>query len=217
MFVVRGESLFRKLPAQVFHAGLDQVRRTAGDRFLAHLFRAELLHFRVHGGRGAAVVAQGDVRRLGSNILPAAELHVQHGLHAHNLGGGGHQRNPAQGLADHGDFREHFFKLVFHALFLELGAEVGKHAAGYLVAERVGVHHFIAVGSELAQAVVNGLEHFGNFNELVRVVIRLAGIAVQQGEHAQAVRLTRAVGEGGDGDVARVHPGVNRAEVGGGT
>ena len=48
----------------------------------------------------------------------AAELHVQHGLHAHNLGSGGHQRNPAQGLADHGDFREHFFKLVFHACLL---------------------------------------------------------------------------------------------------
>ena len=72
------------------------------------------------------------------------------------------------------------------------------------------------MGGEFAQAVIDGFEHFGDFNELVRVVIRLAGIAVQQGKHAQAVRLARAVGEGGDGDIARVHSGINGAEVGGG-
>ena len=215
MFVVRGEPLFRKFPAQVFHAGLDQVRRAAGDWFLAHLFRTEFLHFRVHGSRGAAIVAQGNVRRLGGDVLPAAELDVQNRLHAYDLGGGGHQRNPAQGLADYRDFREYFLKFVFHALFLELGAEVGKHAAGHLVAERVRVHHFVAVGGEFAQTFIDGFEHFGDFNELVRVVIRLAGIAVQQGKHAQAVRLARAVGEGGDGDIARVHSGINGAEVSG--
>ena len=215
-----GKSLGGELVAQILHAGLDAVGGAAGDDFLAGALGAFGLKLGIDGGGGVAVVAECHVHGLGGNLLPATELDVEGGLGAHNLRGGGDQRNPAKSLADNGNLCHHFVELVHDVEFLELVAEVGEHAAGHLVEEGGAVHNLVLVAGEAAQAAVDGLQHGRNLRELVLEVIGHDGaavIALEQGEHAHAVRLAGAVGKGGDGAVHGVGSGVDAGHVGTGT
>ena len=153
VFVVAREVLRFELLTQIIHVFVHCARGfdgAAGDGFLACLFGSLLLHHGIDWRRAAAVVAERDVGGLRRDLFPAAEFDIQECLHADDLRGRCHQRDPAEGFAHHGDFAENFLELVFHLLFFELRAEIREHPAGYLVFECIDVDHLVFVAGEVA-------------------------------------------------------------------
>ena len=76
------------------------------------------------------------------------------------------------------------------------------------------------MAGEAAKALVDRLQLGRDIRQLGLEVIRHHGaslVALHQGEHAQAVRLGRAVRKGRNGHVHRVRPGVHGRHIGGGT
>ena len=87
----------------------------------------------VHRCRGGAVLALEHPRRLlGDGLVALSRQHVEHGLGADDLRGGGNQRDHAQVLAHLGDFLEHLVQAVERVLLAQLIFQIGQHAAGYL-------------------------------------------------------------------------------------
>ena len=123
--------------------------------------------FLVHLAGELAVGASEQVLAVVGEVLVAAHEHVEHGLGAHDLAGGGHQGRVAEVLADHGDLRQHVVVLILGAGLLELAHQVAEHAAGHLVDEGVGVHHhgLGGVGALLHHPILDLAEVLGYLGE----------------------------------------------------
>jgi hypothetical protein len=161
-----------------------------------------------------AVLAQDDVLGVLGDDLPAAHLHVHHGLGADDLRGGSDQRDPAQALAHVGHFVHDLRDLVAHALFLELVQEVGHHAAGHLVAQDAHIGALVVRAGVGGQFLVDAFEVLGELEQELLAVLGFATRALEHFLHQQGVRLARAVGERSDGAIEDVHAGGDGRVVG---
>ena len=101
----------------------------------------ELVHeFVLDGGHRLAVVAaQVFFYRLGHDGV-ASEQDVGHGLRSDHLAHRGDERREAEVGAGSGNLLKHVAHPVERARLAELGDHVGRHAAGYLVAEDARVN-----------------------------------------------------------------------------
>ena len=217
VLVVCGEAKLLEFGAEVVHQRLFEVAGATGDGLFARLFGSECLHLGIDRGRGVAVVTERDVHGLWREVFPTAKLDVQHRLHTDDLGGRRHEWNPSESFAHDGDFSEDVFKFVFHALLLELVAEVAEHAAGDLVAKGIAIDHFVAVAGELGKFFVFWDEELADFFKLHEIHLRLARVALEHSVHSEAVRLACAIGKWGDGDVDGIDSGTHSCEVSRGT
>ena len=194
---------------------LEQVGRAARDRLLV----AEdlLADGRLDRGGGAAVEALDVVLHLLRDQLVAlAGDHVEHRLHADDLAGRRDQRRVAEVGADLRQFLVDLVELVERALLLELGAQVGDHAARDVVEQDLGVDD---VGRALAGHALRG-ELARSTSGPSRIAsmfeIALVGGLPEDREHRLDRGLGREAGHGGDRAVDGAGAGPHRREVRGG-
>ena len=205
------QALLLALGAELVHLGLQQVGGAAGDDLVAA--DGLLAHFLVDlAGQLAVLAAEQALGLLGNHLVALAGQHVQHSLRAHNLAGGGNQGRIAKVLPHVGDFLQHSVILVLGVGLLQLGNQVGQHAAGHLVQQGVHVHlQHLGVDVQLlghAAEVGSGLHQLGHIQAGVT-----AG-ALQGGHHGLGGGLGGAVCQGGQSAVHNVHAGLGSHQVG---
>ncbi len=198
---------------QLSHAGGQEVGGPTLDGILFRLLAGEGEHLRIDRARCAAVLAQRDVDAGLGEVLPAAELHIEHRLRADDLRGGRDQRDPAQRFAHHRHLGHHVVEPRLQLQLGKLRAEVAQHPARHLVTEGVAVDAIVGRAHELRQLRGHALEVLAQFQQDLGVVFRRARMIGHRGEHADGVGLAGAIREGRDGGVDDIGTRVDRREV----
>ena len=192
----------------------DVVRRTAGDDRL-RVDACQRPDLRVHlAGQRAVLAPQQSLGLLGEGLVLAHD-DVHHRLGAYDLAGGGHQRGIAEVLADAGNLRQHVVILVLLPSLLELGDQVGQHAAGNLIEQGVGVHpQDLGVQNALVLQTGRHLAEVGRrLAELGLIQPGVPDGAPQRGHQRLRGGLRGAVGQRGQGGIHNVHTGHSRHQV----
>ena len=176
-----------------------------------------LLNIGVDGGGSTAVLAAAvGLDLLAHHLVALAGQHILHGLRAHHLAGGGDQRRIAQVGADLGGLGQGIVQLVHGVHHLQLGDQVGQHAAGDLIVQALGVGgHGDGVQGAVGQEVgPDALEEVGHLHQHLVVQIHLVAQLAQGVGQGLGGGLGGAAGEGGDSGVDHIGAGLHRLQVG---
>ena len=152
------------------------------------------LHLLAYRPRRFTVVAHDVVAHFhGHHGVALAGQHVEGGLGADDLAGGGYQRRVAEILADRLHFLEHLGQPVLCVLLAQLGHQVREHAAGNLRLDDVGVHAVADGALELAVLAAHLGEVFSDAAELPEVEPGVVRGTLEGHHHRLGGRLGGAV------------------------
>ena len=176
-----------------------------------------LLDGGINGSGSTAVLAAAvSLDLLADHLVALAGQHVLHSLRANHLAGGGNQRRIAHILADLGSLFQHLVQLVDGVHHLQLGDEVGQHAAGDLVVEALGIsgHGDGIQSAALEEVGPDALKEVGHLGQGLVVQVNLIAHLTDGVGHGLGGGLRGAAGEGRNGSIQHVGAGLHSLELG---
>ena len=162
----------------------------------------------------AVIAVNKALELLGDHLVALAQQHIEHGLRAHDLAGGGNQRRIAGILAHCGNFLQHIFQLVFLAGFLQLTQQVAEHAAGNLIQQRVGINaqHFGAEQAALQILFTQLCEVLTHNIQLLQIQTGIVLGALQGSHQAFGGHMRGAQCQGADSGINDICTGFDALE-----